>query len=43
VISDFEITEAMLKYFINKAHSQMFRCWSRGPRVVVGIPSGVTK
>jgi rod shape-determining protein MreB and related proteins len=25
VISDFEITEAMLDYFIKKAHSQMFR------------------
>jgi rod shape-determining protein MreB len=39
VISDFEITEAMLKYFINKAKgkSSVF-----GPRVVISIPSGIT-
>ncbi len=43
VISDFEITEAMLKYFIDKAHSQMFPLLTPRPRVVVGIPSGVTE
>jgi rod shape-determining protein MreB len=39
VISDFEITEAMLKYFINKVNgkSRIF-----GPRVVISIPSGIT-
>lgn len=44
VISDFEITEAMLKHFILKVHE------SHGllpkiprPRVVIGIPSGVTE
>jgi rod shape-determining protein MreB len=42
VISDFEVTEAMLDYFIKKAHSSMFMPVPR-PRVVIGIPSGVTE
>ncbi len=42
VISEFEITEAMLKYFIDKAHEQMIVPFPR-PRIVVGIPSGVTE
>jgi rod shape-determining protein MreB len=42
VISEFEITEAMLKYFIDKVHDQSFTIIPR-PRVVVGIPSGVTE
>jgi rod shape-determining protein MreB len=42
VISEFEITEAMLKYFIDKAHEQMIVPFPR-PRVVVGVPSGVTE
>lgn len=42
VISEFEITEAMLKYFIDKVHDQSFVTFPR-PRVVVGIPSGVTE
>lgn len=39
VISDFEITEAMLSYFIKKVNgrSRIF-----GPRVVIAIPSGIT-
>ncbi|NRA37866.1 MAG: rod shape-determining protein [Planctomycetes bacterium] len=39
VIADFDITEAMLKYFIQKAHGR------RGPvkpRVVIAVPSGIT-
>ena len=39
VISDFEITEAMLSYFIRRVHGR------RGfvkPRVVIAIPSGIT-
>jgi rod shape-determining protein MreB and related proteins len=39
VISDFEITEAMLRYFIRKAHGD--RKIMR-PRVVIAIPSGIT-
>ncbi|MBL8030510.1 MAG: rod shape-determining protein [Candidatus Doudnabacteria bacterium] len=42
VISDFEVTEAMLRYFIDKVHNQTFS-FLRRPRVVIGIPSGVTE
>ncbi|MCP4541078.1 MAG: rod shape-determining protein [Chloroflexi bacterium] len=42
VISEFDVTEAMLDYFIKRAHSQMLLPFPR-PRVVVGIPSGVTE
>src|SRR5688572_29351462 len=42
VISEFEITQAMLEYFIHKAHEQSLVPLPR-PRVVVGIPSGVTE
>jgi rod shape-determining protein MreB len=41
VISDFEITEAMLTYFIKKAHASSKRCLGR-PRVVIAVPSGIT-
>ena len=39
VISDFEITEAMLSYFIHKVHG---RGGLVKPRVVVAVPSGIT-
>ncbi len=42
VISDFEVTEKMLKYFINKVHSDGFALAPR-PRVVIGIPLDVTE
>jgi rod shape-determining protein MreB len=42
VVSDFEVTEQMLRYFIDKVHKQRFRLLAR-PRVVIGIPSGVTE
>lgn len=42
VISDFEVTEAMLKYFIEKVHKTRFSLVPR-PRVVIGIPYGVTE
>jgi rod shape-determining protein MreB len=42
VISEFEITEAMLEYFIARAHEQSL-VPIPSPRVVVGIPSGVTE
>jgi rod shape-determining protein MreB len=41
VISDFEITEEMLSYFIKKVHKDKFKLFAR-PRVVVGVPSGIT-
>lgn len=40
VISDFEITEAMLGYFIRKVNG---RGKIVGPRVVISIPSGITE
>jgi len=44
VISDFEITEQMLKFFINRVHSTPSRTPRiPRPRVVIGIPSGVTE
>jgi rod shape-determining protein MreB len=42
VISEFEITEAMLEYFIGKVHEQSVVPLPR-PRVFIGIPSGVTE
>jgi rod shape-determining protein MreB len=42
VVSDFEITQQMLKYFIDKVHKGSFTLFPR-PRVIVGIPSEVTE
>lgn len=42
VVSDFEVTEEMLKYFIRSVHEKVFSMLAR-PRVVIGIPSGVTE
>ncbi len=42
VVSDFEVTEQMLKYFIDKVHKRRFVIGPR-PRVIVGIPYGVTE
>lgn len=48
VISDFDTTEAMLRYFIQKVHANPGKGFFSlpkipRPRVVVGIPSGVTE
>ncbi len=40
VISDFEVTEEMITYLINKAQKNNKKLL--GPRVVVGVPSGIT-
>ena len=40
VISDFEVTEELLTYFINKAQGGRARLF--GPRIVIGVPTGVT-
>jgi len=40
VIADFEITEAMLRYFIHKVHNR--RTLVR-PRIIVGVPFGITE
>lgn len=41
VIADFDVTEVMLRYFIEKARQRRYP-WSPRPRVVVCVPSGVT-
>lgn len=40
VIADFDVTEAMIKYFIRKAHK---RTRLVRPRVIICVPSGVTE
>jgi rod shape-determining protein MreB len=40
VIADFEITESMLRYFIQRVHNHRRRVW---PRVVIAVPSGITE
>lgn len=42
VVSDFEVTEQMLRYFIERVHRRRFALFPR-PRVVIGIPYGVTE
>ncbi len=44
VIADFDVVEKMLAYFIKKAHAySAVRLMDPRPRVVVGVPSGVTE
>jgi len=40
VITDFEVTEAMLRHFIRKVRSRRFQV---RPRIVIAIPSGITE
>lgn len=42
VVSDFEITEQMLRHFIDRVHKERFSFMPR-PRVLIGIPYGVTE
>lgn len=42
VISDFEVTEKMLKYFIEKVHKESFSLLAR-PIVIIGIPLEITE
>jgi len=42
VISDFEVTEQMLKYFIEKVQNRKLLLTPR-PRVIIGVPCGVTE
>ena len=42
VVSDFEVTQQMLRYFIHKVNQGRFS-FLRRPRVLIGIPSGVTE
>jgi len=43
VISDFEVTEKMLKYFIEKTHKKNSKIFVPRPRVVIGLPMEVTE
>ncbi|MDR0476771.1 MAG: rod shape-determining protein [Desulfobulbaceae bacterium] len=40
VIADFEVTEAMLRYFINKVHKRRTLVH---PRIMISVPSGITQ
>jgi rod shape-determining protein MreB len=40
VIADFDVTEAMLRYFINKVHNRRALVH---PRIVISVPSGITQ
>ena len=40
VIADFEVTEAMLRYFIAKVHNRQTLV---KPRIIIGVPSGITE
>ncbi|MEW5895465.1 MAG: rod shape-determining protein [Candidatus Omnitrophota bacterium] len=42
VISDFQVTEAMLRYFIKKVHHGKFLLMAKPP-MVIAIPSGITE
>jgi len=42
IISDFEVTEKMLKYFIDKIHQDSFTFVPR-PRVIIGVPLELTE
>lgn len=41
VIADFEVTQALLEYFINKAYTKSI--FSAKPRIIICVPSGVTE
>ncbi len=40
VIADFEVTEQMIRYFIKKVHNRRSLLH---PRIVIGVPSGITE
>ncbi len=42
IISDFEVTEKMLKYFIDRLYKESFGL-SRRPRIIIGVPLDVTE
>src|SRR3989344_6397441 len=43
VVSDFEVTERMLRYFFDKAHEGRFGYMLRRPRAVIGVPCNLTE
>lgn len=42
IVSDFEVTEKMLKYFVDKVHKENFLTSPR-PRMVIGVPLEITE
>jgi rod shape-determining protein MreB and related proteins len=42
VIADFDVTEKMLRYFIQKVHRRRYFTFMNKPRLVVCVPSGIT-
>ncbi|MCK9174112.1 MAG: rod shape-determining protein [Desulforhopalus sp.] len=40
VIADFDVTEAMLRYFIKRAHNRRTLVY---PRIIISVPSGITQ
>ena len=43
VIADFDITEAMIKYFLEKVCPPRFYSKYAKPRMVIAVPSGITE
>ncbi len=42
IVSDFEVTEKMLKFFVDKVHKENFLTTPR-PRMVIGVPLDITE
>lgn len=42
IISDFEVTEKMMRYFIEKVHKESFSLVPR-PRIIIGVPLDITE
>lgn len=42
VVSDFEVTEQMLRHYVDTLHARHRVLWPR-PRIIVGLPAGVTE
>lgn len=42
IISDFEVAEKMMKYFIDKIHKESFSVVPR-PRIIIGVPLDITE
>lgn len=43
VIADFELTESMLRHFIRAVHNDQSLLFRPRPRMIIGVPSGITQ
>ncbi len=43
VIANFELTESMLRYFIREVHNDQSFLFRPRPRMIIGVPSGITQ